>query len=255
MKNIEYILDFAVNLGCKMLSVGANLERANDTMYRICYSYHLSDVSIFSLSSIIIISAKSADNETGTRQINVPPSDNHLEKLNQFNSLSRKVCAETPPPETLAGLLAQAEQIKDYSLGAILLGYFIAMSSLTIMNNGTLKDMLCININTFILYFLIDYMDKRHLNRIVVNTVCMWIAGTLALFYIKLDLGDNAFIIMIVNAMMTIPGTDLVNAVRNVLCGNEMNGILEFLKVVLESIAIVLGLVLSIYMFGGKIPW
>ena len=35
-----------------------------------------------------------------------------------------------------------------------------------------------------------------------------------------------------------------------------MNGILEFLKVVLESVAIVLGLVLSIYLFGGQmIQW
>lgn len=48
MTDIEYILDFAANLGGKMLSVGANLERVNDTMYRICRSYHLNSISIFS---------------------------------------------------------------------------------------------------------------------------------------------------------------------------------------------------------------
>ncbi|MCI9124344.1 MAG: threonine/serine exporter family protein [Eubacterium sp.] len=255
MNNLEYILDFTVNLGCKMMAVGANLERVEDTMYRVCRSYHLCDVSIFSLSSIIIISAKSPDNFSGTRQINVPPSSNHLEKLNRFNQLSRQVCAQTPPPDTLAELLADAETVKDYSLAAILAGYIIAMSSLTVIYNGTISDLMCANINTMILYFLMEYLDRRGLNSIVVNTVSMWVAGSLALFYIKFGIGENAFIIMIVNAMMAIPGTKLVNAVRNVLCGNEMNGILEFLKVVLESLAIVLGLILSIYMFGGKIPW
>ena len=63
-------------------------------------------------------------------------------------------------------------------------------------------------------------------------------------------------IIIITNSLMMIPSISLVNAVRNVLCGNEMNGILEFLKVVLESLAIVLGVVLSIYLFGGQmIQW
>ena len=54
---------------------------------------------------------------------------------------------------------------------------------------------------------------------------------------------------------MMIPGIPLVNAVRNLLCGNEMNGILEILKVLMETVAIVLGLVLSIYLFGGLIQW
>ena len=70
------------------------------------------------------------------------------------------------------------------------------------------------------------------------------------------SLCSNFFIIIITNSLMMIPSISLVNAVRNILCGNEMNGILEFLKVVLESVAIVLGLVLSIYLFGGQmIQW
>ncbi|MDE7334606.1 MAG: threonine/serine exporter family protein [Lachnospiraceae bacterium] len=255
MNHVEYILDFAANLGCRMLTVGANLERVNDTMFRICHSYQLSSISIFSLSTIIIISAKSQDGQSGTRQISVPHEDKHLEKLNRFNQLSRKVCAKTPPPETLSRLLEEAEKVSDYSLPAIISGYLIAMTSLGVLNGGTIGDIISADLNTLILLWLTDFLDKRNINRIVANTLCTWIAGTLAILYVKLGIGEHFFIIVIVNSMLMIPGTALVNAFRNILCGNEMNGILELLKVILETMAIVFGLIVSIYMFGGLISW
>lgn len=256
MNDIEYILDFAAGLGCKMLSVGANLERVNDTMYRICHSYHLNSISIFSLNSLIMISAKSHDNLTGTRQISVPSSSNHLEKLNRFNQLSRKVCAQTPPPQTLAHLLQEADNLKPSPTPVIILGHLISMSSLCAIYGGSFSDMLAVDLNTIVLYFLMQLLGRHNLNHIIVNTLCTWVAGTLALIYVRLGIGENYFIIIITNSMMMIPSIALVNAVRNILCGNEMNGILAFMKVILESIAIVLGLTLSLYMFGGQmIQW
>lgn len=253
MNDIEYILDFAANLGGKMLKVGANLERVNDTMYRVCHSYHLNSISIFSLSSLIVISAKSEDNQSGTRQVSVPSSSNHLEKLNRFNQLSRKVCAETPPPETLEGMLEDAANVQESPIAIILIGQMISMSTLCAIYGGSFSDMVAVSINTFALYWLSEYLDKRRINRIVTNTIRAWFAATIGLFLVKFDIGKNYFIIIVTNSMMMIPSISLVNAVRNILCGNEMNGILEFMKVVLESVAIVLGVVLSIYLFGGNI--
>lgn len=253
MNNVEYILDFAASLGCRMLTVGANLERVNDTMYRICDSYHLSSISIFSLSKMISISAKSPDGVIGVRQISVHNVNKHLEKLNRLNQLSRKVCAETPPPEKLSELLDDAEKINDYSRGIILLGYMIAMTSLGVLNGGSIRDIVCADINTLILLWLSDYFDKRNINRIVANILCTWVAGTLAILYILLGIGEHYFVIVIVNSMLFVPGSDMVNAFRNILCKNEMNGILELLKVVLETTAIVFGLIISLYMFGGLI--
>ncbi len=237
-----------------MLAVGANLERANDTMYRICQSYQLEGISIFSLSSVIILSARQED-LFGTRQVSVPVASKHMEKLNRFNQLSRRICQETPPPETLSGLLAEAENVSDYSSLTRILGYLIAMTSVGVINGGSIKDIVCADLNILLLLWLTDFLDKRHINRIVANTLCTFIAGTLAILYVRFGLGEHFFIIVIVNSMRMIPGAALVNAFRNILCGNEMNGILEFLKVVSETLSIVLDLIISIYPFGGLISW
>lgn len=255
MNDVEYILDFVANLGSHMLYTGANLERVDDTMTRICLSYHLESISIFSLSSMIMVSARSADGTYGSRQITVPPASIHLEKLNRLNRLSRRVCAEKPEPAALAGWLEEAEQIEEYSVLTVILGYLAAMTSLCVIFGGNILDVVATDCITAALYWIILWLSRPNLNHIVVNTLCMWFAGTLAIVLVRFGIGEHVFCIIITGSMMMIPGIPLVNSVRNILCGNEMNGIIEFFKVILETLAIVLGLVLSIYMFGGLIRW
>lgn len=140
----------------------------------------------FSLSSTIILSAKTPDNIPGTRQISVPPASNHLGQLNRLNQLSRRICAETPPPETLAGLLEEAESIKEYSTVTVIIGQLIAMTSLGVIFGGSPSDIAAVDLISFVLFWMIRWLNKPNLTHIIVNTLCMWAAGTLAIFCVKL---------------------------------------------------------------------
>ena len=253
MKDIEYILEFAAGLGAGMLASGAPLERADDSMKRVCYSYGLKEVSLFSLNSIIQLAAKTPEGEYADRQVAVPASDIHLEKLTSLNSLSRRVCRELPAPEGLMGMLDDASAAGDYSVGMRLLGRLIAMTSLGFMFGGTAGDIISADIVVFILFWMLKAFSRTSVNQIITNLVTMLFAGTASLFLVWIGLGQNYFIIIIICGMMRIPGIGLVNAARNLLCGNEMNGILEMIKALLEALAIVLGLVASIFLFGGNV--
>ena len=255
MTDIEYVLDFSAQLGSRMLVAGANLERVNDTLNRICRSYHYTDISIFSLSSIIQISARSPDGEYGYRQISVPAGDMHLEKVNRFNQLSRTVCAEAPDPSSLAALLQEAETVQEYSPAMRLFGRMLSMTSLCILFGGTVGDVIASDLIVLALSWVIAYLSKRNINHIVVNMLCMLFSGLTGILLVWAGLGDNYFIIAITCSMRLIPGIALVNAARNLLCGNEMNGILEILKALLETLAIVLGQAASLYILGGLITW
>ena len=56
-------------------------------------------------------------------------------------------------------------------------------------------------------------------------------------------------------SLMFIPGVPLVNSMRNILCGNEMNGILELLKVILETLTICFGVFIAYALFGRWYTW
>ena len=255
MKDVEYILDFAAHLGSRMLTCGANLERANDTMNRVCLSYHLTDISIHSLSSLIQISAKGADGEYAARQVSVAPMDTHLEKLGRLNQLSRTVCSTTPVPSSLTYMLDEAEKVEEYPIWLVLLGRLLAMGCICVLFGGTWKDILSTDIIIFCLFWMLIAMGKANLNHVLMNLGSMTFAGAAGMIFYRIGLADQYFVVVITCSMLSIPGIQMVNAARNLFCGNEMNGILELLKVVIETVAIVMGLMLGLMICGGGVLW
>jgi uncharacterized membrane protein YjjP (DUF1212 family) len=250
-KQIDYILDFVVHLGRQMLESGANLERVNLSMSLICKRYNLREVSIFSLSSMLSVSARDTEGTVYSRQVNVGANGIHLNRLTQLNNLSYKVCNEKPDPEKLEDMLYEAMMVKSYPEKTVICGYVLALACLCRIFGGVWQDIVVVAVSTVILYFINRFLAKQKLNRIITNVACMFIGGWIALFFSYIKFAPNFLSIMITDAFYLIPGVPMVNAVRNILCGNEMNGIIELLKVVLEVFTIVLGLYLACFLYGA----
>lgn len=250
MGSIDCILDFAVHLGREMLKSGANLERVERSIELICKSYNLREVSIVIFSSSIAVSAREKGKEAKMRQVSVPFCEIHLERLRQLNNLSYQVCNEKPQPEQLEDLLYEAMLVQSYSAPVLLCGYLLAMSCLCRIFGGVIQDILVVELSTAIIFFVSNRLAREKLNRIITNVACMFLAGAVALFFAYIGFAQNFFAIIITNAFYLIPGIPMVNSVRNILCGNEMNGIIELLKVILEVITIVAGLYIAYFFFG-----
>lgn len=255
MDRVDYILDFTARLAREMLECGANLERVNLNIESICKSYGLREVTVFSLNSYIKVSAREIGKSARSRCISVPINGIHLEKLSILNNLSRTICREKPEPEKLEDILFEALMVPGYSAGVTLLGYLLAMSCLCAIFGGGIRDILIADFSTTLLYYVFAYFARLKMNRIITNTICMFLAGTVALVAYRFGFAVNFYAIIITNAFYLIPGIPMVNATRNLLCGNEMNGIIELVKVVLEVVTIVLGLYLACCLLGRDIPF
>lgn len=251
MQEIDYILEFVTRLGKEMLTCGANIERVNLTIELLCQEYRLTEVSVQSLSNSITVSAKAQDGTHSIRQISVPPARIHLEKLRRLNHLSYRVRREKPAADSLNALLQETQQTTGYPLPVRLLGYLVAMACLCRIFGGAWQDVVVVAINTVLLFFLTSALSKIYLNHIITNVVNMFLCGSIAFAFVYMGFAQNFYTIIITNAFFLIPGIPMVNAMRNLLCGNEMNGILELLKVVLEVVSIVAGLWLAFLCFGG----
>lgn len=251
MQNIDYVLDFATHLGKEMLACGANIERVNLTIELICKTYQLSEISINAMSTVITVCAKNPEGEDRISQVTVPPAHIHLTKLRKLNNLSYRVRREKPDLHDLKGLLEEALVVKTYPMPVVLGGYLLAMASLCRIFNGKWQDVLVVLLNTALLFFLSNLWSKANLNRMITNTANMFLCGASAFAFLYLGFAQNFYSIVITNAFFLIPGIPMVNGMRNILCGNEMNGILELLKVVLEVVTIVAGLWLAFVAFGS----
>ena len=248
----ELVLEFCVELSRRMIVSGANLERVQLAVDRICHAYGLSDVSLFLLSGNISLSAVDSEGLYASRQCTIPPAGIHLERLKKLNRLSYTVVSEKPEPQRLYRLLNEATQVREYPDWAVLLGQVAALSCLCLIFGGGIREILPVVVVTAVLHYVMILMARPGLDRVVTNAATMWLATVAAILVMQTGISTNAPVILITVSMLVIPGIPLVNAVRNLLCGNEMNGILQLAKVLIETLALAMGIYLALWMFGLK---
>ncbi len=251
-EDIEHVLDFALRLGESLILCGANIERVRDTVYRVCDSYECRDVQFFALDCFLSLSLEGKYGEKVSAQRCVRGGLHiHLGRLSQLNQLSRKVCAETPPPEELKGMLEEALDVNEYPTWAVLLFSIMSAICLNGIYDGSLRDLSIILLNTVLVFLSGIYLRNLIFNKIIYNIVSAFIVGTVAIFFDKIGYLDGYSTVMIVNSLKLIPGIPMVNSFRNLLSGNEINGIIELLKLILETIAIAGGFLASIMLLMG----
>ena len=83
----EKVLNFMVALCREMLESGANLERVNISMRRICKCYHLHRISMIYTGSVISVSVYDEQGRSYVRQVNIPYTGIHLYRLGRLNLL------------------------------------------------------------------------------------------------------------------------------------------------------------------------
>ena len=254
MERIEYILDFCKELGKQMIASGANIERVNLSIERICHAYGLHDVTCANLTSRISISAKDENKRYAQRQTNVPPQNINLERLKKLNNLAFDVCKDKPKEETLYDLLHDIKT-NDFPWWVMMIGFIVAMMALARIFCAGWSEILVVELNTLLLFGLSRALTKAHINKIITNFFSMFLCSLIAMGFYAMHFINSFYIVVITNAFFLIPGIPMINCARNILCGNEMNGAIDLLKVLLEVCSIVAGVAAAYAILGGAIDY
>ncbi len=225
--NAALVLEFCVNLARCMVISGANLERVDLSMNLICRAYGLTDVSIFLLSSHISLSAKDEAGNYFSRQVTIPPSIIHLERLKRLNRLSYTVVNEKPEAWRLQGMLDEALNAREYHEAAFAVGQIGAIVCLSLIFGGGLTEVLITAVLTLALRFVGKLMKHAELNRLVATALIMSLATFAVMVLHTAGITSKPAALIITLCMIFLPGIPLVNAVRNLLCDHEMNGLLQ----------------------------
>ena len=250
MERIDYILDFCKELGKQMIASGANIERVNLSIERICHAYGLHDVTCANLTSRISISAKDENKLYAHRQTDVPPQNINLEKLKKLNNLAFDVCKDKPKEDTLYDLL-HSIKTNDFPWWVMMIGFLVAMLGLARIFCAGWTEILVVELNTLLLFGLSRAFTRVHINKIITNFFSMFLCSIIAMGLYAAGFIQNFYIVVITNAFFLIPGIPMINCARNILCGNEMNGAIDLLKVLLEVCSIVAGVAAAYALLGG----
>lgn len=220
---------------------GAETFRIEETMRRIIGAYGI-ECQAFAIPNCVMVSLEAANGKPLMVMKRVGFHGNDLESVEKLNALSRRICAETPPPEVAAQWLKETlAGRRSYSTPIYYLGNFLAAAGFCPVFGGTLRDSLFAGLMGLIIGFVTRQMDKWETNPFFSTIAAAFAMAVPAYLAAGFHLIDYVDAVIIGSLMILVPGLLITNSMRDIIYGDTNSGINRIVQVLLSALAIAMG--------------
>jgi len=245
----NYLLCLSLDVGEELLKSGAEVNRVEDTIYRICHAYGAVHVEVFAINSLIMASVRLADQSYSSQIRRVYTSSFRLAHMERMNAVSRTLCKSTPPLEEADQMIRAAKAERGNPFWLFLLGSALTAAFFTIFFGGNLRDAFMGALLGCVVAG-IDRIHSSYINQMAKLMIVSFIVGVLANLGVFIGVGVHVDAIVIGTIMLLIPGLAFGNALRDLLCGDILAGILKTVQSCLSAVLIAFGFLLATILMG-----
>ncbi len=243
------VLRLALDVGEGMLKNGGEVSRVEDTIERICHAYGAVHVEVFCIISLINASVRMEDDTYSSQIRRVKSTGMNFSLLEELNGLSREVCRDVPSLEYFDGKLHELKNKKYGSHALSMFAWMLAAASFAVFFGGGFWECLWAAI-AGVAMFCIDTYAPRRVSTIAKNVMSAFVAALLAAVSEFIHGGEGSVIIM-GSLMLLVPGVAIGTAMRDILCGELLAGMLKLLQACLAALMLAFGYILAATLMGG----
>ena len=138
----EQLLTCALDIGEQMLISGAEISRVENSIRLICGAYGCMRTDVFTITSSIVVSIEDPQRSYYTQSRRITGSRTDLTRLDLLNSLSRRICQETPDWEWVQQELARINSLKGYPAWLEICSSAMIAGAFAIFFGGSITDAL-----------------------------------------------------------------------------------------------------------------
>ena len=242
MEDIRRVAIFAVEFGADIIRCGGEVSRAEDTVSRICGALGVEGCEVFAINSYIsvCVSDNIGSAEMISRRIRNRGTD--LGRLEYLNRISREFCS---------GEIDLSEAVRLFSLKSdkrraffIYLASCLVCSVFTLYFGGGISEAMVAGVAATVTVRLKRMVSSTFGNAVSFTFISSFLCGTVGATAVLLGVASEYALIAKGDIMLLVPGVSIVCAGRDVICGELLTGLLEFIEAILIAIALVAGFVL-----------
>lgn len=220
-------------------------------MTRVFQAYGFLRADVFTITSSIVVTVHTQDGGILTQTRRVFGSEMNLERVHQLNQLARNVCSAPLSADELEKEIKRIKKERGYSRTARMLFCGGTAAVFSVFFGGAVQEF-CFGALTGIeIYLLLQVLEHIVSNAIVQYMICSAAGGLLLCCLKKVGFDYQIEPTMMGNIMLLIPGLAFTNAIREMLAGDTMSGILRLCESLVRTVAIAAGFVGIIHLFGG----
>lgn len=246
---MKKVLKYAMEIGEWMLKSGAGVSRVEDTISRICKAYGAKEANVFSITSSIVTTIEDEEIITQTKRIRYYKTD--FKKLDELNQLSRYMCKYLPEEEEVRERVLKIKNGNMITfLEEVIVSAVIAAAWTSFYGGGITEDVIA-TLSGALVTILARYLKILAPNEMVLNFLLSFFVASLAYVCASVGITQDYGKIIIGNIMLLVPGVAFVNALRDMIGGDMMSGILRVCESVLLAVFLAAGSFMALIFWGG----
>ena len=240
------LMNCLLDMGQLLLECGAEISRVEDTLSRMARAYGCEHVEAFVITSFISLSVEFPEEDvfTETRRIYFD-NGTDFTRLEDLNQISRSCCRDPLPVEELRKSLTQVASEKKQFV-TILLGSIFATGGFAVFFGGSLWDGLAAAVFAIGICLLQRRLGETQITPVGTNLLISLLAGLCVGFVCIAVPALHMDKILIGDIMLLIPGLAITNAVRNMLGGDTISGLVRLTESLIWAAALAGGFMTAI---------
>ena len=156
--------------GMILLENGAETNRVEDTMYRLCKAYGASVVDTYATPTLLIVSfTLNGQLVHNIKRIHIQSTN--LSRIDAVNTLSRQACAGNLTCSQLDEKLDEVKAYRPYSTPVCILGASICTFGFALFFEGTLYDAVCAFMIGAMVQAVVILLNRYHISSIFRNII------------------------------------------------------------------------------------
>ena len=113
-KQAEHMLFNVLEIGSRMLVSGAEVQRVENSIYRMCTAYGSETTEVFCMTYMLVVTISSKQFGTITLSRRIHNLSLNLYELLYLNALSRRMCSTLPDMKTVDQKIRQIKALPKY---------------------------------------------------------------------------------------------------------------------------------------------
>lgn len=240
------LVDCILDMGQLLLECGAEISRVEDTLSRMAKAYGCIRADVFVITSIISVSMEFPDEETLTETRRIYSSTGtDFTRLEQLNNISRSCCRNPLPVVELRRELRQVSS-EEKPFGKLLAGSVLTAGGFAAFFGGSVWDALAAAVFAVGICFLQRKLGNTQVAPVGANLLLSLVTGLAAGLVCLAIPALHMDMILIGDIMLLIPGLAITNAVRNMLGGNTISGLVRLTESLIWAAALAGGFMTAI---------
>ena len=252
MQNIDE-LETVLYAGNLLLSSGAEIYRAEETMHRIADAMHIKDMDAYVTNRGIFASGNVPGKGIESRIMSVPDKELNIDKIEAVNELSREFCSNRMDLSYFKASLQNIANMGEQNVVEKILSYFLGAGCFSYAIGTSFRDSLCAAIIGSLVGFYMIWSKYRIKSRVLITIIASVLTALLSNLFVAIGLGSQLSFIIIGAMMDLVPGVSFVNSVREFSQNNFATGQTLLTSALLTCVSMASGVALVELLVSGTI--